>query len=136
MRFRGSDPAGVEDYWTIINNFGQIRPIPEKAKNYLIWSNYQRGCTKFFQSGVYLILCGGHKRVISLGADQAYHEKHLTKVRFDRKGEVAYTRQFKKKYYDGRLRDEIVDQLKTNDQTFTSNMQHIEAKKIADTLKF
>ena len=70
------------------------------------------------QSGMVLILCGGQKRVVSLGSDFEQVEKQIIKVRFDRKGEVDHVREFKKRHYESSLRNEITAQLKTNDRLF------------------
>ena len=84
MKFRGSDPSGVQDYWTIIDKKGQIQKIPEKAKQYLTWSYHVKGnyCRQM-SSGCLLVLCGGEKRVISFEADKAYKEKKIVAIRFE-----------------------------------------------------
>ena len=43
MKFKGADLAGIQDYWTIIDKFGQIKDLPTKAKDLLIWSNFSCG---------------------------------------------------------------------------------------------
>ena len=40
MKFKGSDLSGIQDYWTIIDKYGQIKELPQKAKDLLIWSNF------------------------------------------------------------------------------------------------
>ena len=80
LRFRGSDPGGVLDYWSMINDFGQILPIPEKAKKYLVWSNFATGLSKMTEFLTNVVLCGGHERVISFGAEMAKVEKHIIKI--------------------------------------------------------
>jgi len=63
------------------------------------------------QSGTVIVLCGGQKRVVSLASDVAYDEKQITKLRFDRVGEIQYVCVFKKRHYDECLREEIAQQL-------------------------
>ena len=59
------------------------------------------------QSGMVLVLCGGEKRVVSLASDLAYEEKKITKVRFDRIGEVIHVLEFKKRHYLDSLQAQI-----------------------------
>ena len=49
--------------------------------------------------GTVLILRGGQKRIISFDADVKYDERKITKVEFDRNGEVANVSIFKKARY-------------------------------------
>ena len=107
VRFRGSDLAGVEDYWSVVDNFGQIKPLPEKTQQHLTWSNRAKGQSNAMQSGMVLVLCGGEKRVVSLASDLAYEERQITKIRFDRKGEVAYVAEYKKRHYLDSLQAQI-----------------------------
>lgn len=62
-------------------------------------------------SGCLLVLCGGEKRVISFEADKAYQEKKIVAIRFDRNGEVAHIKEFKKKNYNAYLKEEIAREL-------------------------
>jgi len=31
IKFKSSDLSGIQDYWTVIDKFGQIRQLPEKT---------------------------------------------------------------------------------------------------------
>jgi hypothetical protein len=43
LKFRASDLSGIQDYWTVIDKYGQIRQLPRKAEEHLIWSNFSAG---------------------------------------------------------------------------------------------
>ena len=75
VRFRGSDLSQVADYWTVISNYGQVVPIPEKAKKHLIWSNFSAGDSRISRFDTNVVLYGGHERVISFGSDVCFKEK-------------------------------------------------------------
>ena len=123
---------------------GQIKPLPAKTENHLTWSNHAKGSSKAMQSGMVLILCGGQKRVITLGSDLAYEEKKITKIRFDRIGEVGFMETFKKRHYQTRLKKEIIEQIQTfdfdpelpNSTKVVEKFSLSQAEKVANTMKF
>ena len=55
-----------------------------------------------------LVLHGGHKRVVSLGADMSYVEKKITKLNFTRGGECGWVTQYRKAKYEEKLKQSIV----------------------------
>ena len=111
MKFKGADLAGIQDYWTIIDKFGQIKDLPTKAKDLLIWSNFSCGQSRQKSTGVTIIIRGGQQRVISFDADVTYVERKMTKIEFDRKGDVISIKQFQKKLYDDKMRENIIKDL-------------------------
>ena len=111
MKFKGADLAGIQDYWTIIDKFGQIMELPTKAKDLLIWSNFSCGQSRQKSTGVTIIIRGGQQRVISFDADVTYVERKMTKIEFDRKGDVISIKQFQKKLYDDKMRENIIKDL-------------------------
>ena len=66
IKFRASDLSSIQDYWTVIDKHGQIRHLPKRTKDLLIWSNFSAGISSQKRSGCTMILCGGQKRILSL----------------------------------------------------------------------
>lgn len=69
LRFRGSKMDGTSDYWTLVNNFGQILPLPDKTKEHLVWSNFLAGESRMTRFGAVVVLRGGQKSIISIKSD-------------------------------------------------------------------
>ena len=111
MKFKGSDLSGIQDYWTVMDKFGQIRDLPSKAKDLLIWSNFSSGQSRQKSTGVTIILRGGQRRVISFDADVTYVERKMTKIEFNRSGDVIAIKEFKKNIYDDKMRQNILEDL-------------------------
>ena len=88
IKFRSSLASGKQDYWSIVDKFGQICPIPKLCKNYLTWYNYSAGACEYLPSGCLLVLRGGFKPVLSISTDVAIQEHNTTMVEFSRKGEA------------------------------------------------
>lgn len=123
VRFRGSDLSQRDDYWSVINSEGQILPIPEKAKPYLVWSNKSAGDSRNSRFDTCVILRGGHERVISLGSDLAFKEKHITKINFTRSGEVGWISQYRKSQYEKKFQERIKEQLMKNTSLLKSEFK-------------
>lgn len=103
--------SGIQDYWTIINKYGQVQELPLKAQDLLIWSNFACGQSRQKSTGVTVVIRGGQKRVISFESDVTYVERKMTKLEFDRNGGVISIKQFQKKLYDDMMRENIIKDL-------------------------
>lgn len=57
---------------------------------------------------------GGQERIISMNADVKYVERKMTKIEFNRSGEVTEIKEFKKFIYDDKLRQCINEDLVDN----------------------
>ena len=107
LKFRASDNTGQQDYFTVIDKFGQIKHLPKKTEKHLVWSNFSTGQSRLKKSGTTLILRGGQKRILSLDADSTYEEHAITAMEFNRNGEVMSIKVFDKDMYDDVLRSKI-----------------------------
>jgi len=141
MKFRASDLSGIQDYWTVIDKYGQIRQLPRKSEQHLIWSNFSSGQSRQKRSGCSLVLKGGQKRILSLESDLAYEEHEVTAIEFNRIGEVSQIKSFSKDCYDDELRMHIENELLLNkdllDLDMNKKRMDLEsAKKTVKSLKY
>ena len=74
------------------------------------------GQSRMKRNGTTLILRGGQKRILSIDADSAYEETHITCIEFNRCAEVAAVRVFEKDQYSTMLKKEIKAQISSNDE--------------------
>ena len=111
IKFRSSDNSGSLDYWSVIDKYGQIKPLPVRCEKYLTWSYFASGQSRLKISGTTLVLVGGQKSVLSMDADSAYEESTVVVIELNRNGEATNVKTFERKYYDDELRAQIEDKL-------------------------
>jgi hypothetical protein len=111
LKFSSSDNSGILDYWTVIDKFGQIKPLPIGSEQYLKWSYKTSGQSRLKPSGTTLVLIGGQKGILSMGADDTYEESMVVVIEFNRIGEVTHTKTFQREDYDDELKAQIRDKL-------------------------
>ena len=76
IKFRSTAFSGNQDYWTIVDKFGQIKKIPNlcNTNNSLSWYNFSAGSSKLLDSGTLIMLRGGEKKVLSIATDVMIEE--------------------------------------------------------------
>ena len=100
IKFRSSVFSGIQDYWTIIDKFGQIRRIPRACSEWLTWSTFAAGATRNIDSGALLMLKGGQKKVLSIATNVAYDEQKVSMIEFNRNGEAMQVLDYNLKKYE------------------------------------
>ena len=56
FKIRSVNPSGTLDYWTVVDEHGQIHSLPVHAEKHLIWSNFSTGQSREKNSGCTLVL--------------------------------------------------------------------------------
>ena len=74
IKFRSTAYSGIQDYWTVIDKFGQIQRIPKVCREYLRWSTFSAGRTRQTDNGSLLMLKGGQKKILSIATAVRYEE--------------------------------------------------------------
>ena len=69
IKFRSSLYSGRDDYWTMVDRFGQIKPLPTGLENILKWSAFSAGASRMISTGSLMMLKRGEKKVLSLTTD-------------------------------------------------------------------
>ena len=46
IKFRSTIYSGIQDYWTVIDKFGQIQRIPQACRDCLTWSTFSAGASR------------------------------------------------------------------------------------------
>ena len=106
IKFRSTAFSGFQDYWTIIDKYGQIKQIPNLCKDYksLSWYNFSAGSSKLLDSGTLIMLRGGKKKVLSIATDVMIEETEINLMEFSRTGDCSQVQKFDKKKYTDKLR--------------------------------
>ena len=77
--------------------------------------------------------------MISFDADVTYVEKKMTKIEFNRQGDVISIKSFQKKIYDDKMRENIIEDLLDKTIELKNRKRPIDAaaaRRIADTLQY
>jgi len=59
----------------VVDKYGQIQRIPKACRDCLTWSTFAAGASRQIDSGSYLMLKGGQKRVLSIATAVTYEEQ-------------------------------------------------------------
>ena len=124
-KLRSTNVLGNQDYWTLIDGYGQIQPLPKNSEKHLTWSNFCSGQSKLKNTGTTLVLRGGKKSVISTSAFTEYKEHEITVIEFSRVGQVTYINMFSKDSYSTHLRELIECKLFERKEMFENEKEKI-----------
>lgn len=107
FKFRSASRTGMQDYWSLIDRYGQIRHMNELAQRNLRWDTYACGDSQQMSHGCFICIKGGNRQILSEEADAVYEERHMNVLEFNRQGEAVNEISYRKEEYMQQLMQEV-----------------------------